>query len=85
VENGRIVAIGGLMKQSFDEGANRVPGIGRIPGLGALFGNTRQNSRKSELVILIRPTVIDSQADWQADAEAVRTRIEKLERKPIAP
>jgi hypothetical protein len=29
--------------------------------------------------------VIDSQADWQADAEAVRTRIEKLERKPIAP
>ncbi len=85
VENGRIVAIGGLMKQSFDDSANRVPGLGRVPILGALFGNTRQSSKKSELVILIKPTVIDRQEDWQADAEATRVRIEKLERKPVSP
>lgn len=85
VEDGRIVAIGGMMKQSFDGNSNRVPGLGRIPLLGYFFGNTNQASRKSELVILIKPTVINSQEDWQADAESTRARIEKLERSPSAP
>ncbi len=82
VEDGRIVAIGGMMKQSFDGSANKVPGLGSIPILGYLFGNTNQRSVKSELVILIKPTVINSQNDWQADAEATRARIEKLDRRP---
>ncbi len=85
VEDGRIVAIGGMMKQSFDGSANRVPGLGRVPLLGYFFGNTSQSSKKSELVILIKPTVIDSQADWQADAEATQARLDKLERQPATP
>jgi MSHA biogenesis protein MshL len=80
VEDGRIVAIGGMMKQSFDGSANRVPGLGSVPLLGYFFGNTNQSSSKSELVILIKPTVIDSHEDWQADAEATRSRLEKFER-----
>ena len=85
VEDGRIVAIGGMMKQSFDGNANRVPGLGSVPLLGAFFGNTNQSSRKSELVILIKPTVINSHEDWQADSEAARIRLEKLERPTPAP
>ena len=76
------MAIGGMMKQSFDGSANKIPGLGSIPILGYLFGNTNQSSVKSELVILIKPTVISSQDDWQADAEATRARIEKLDRRP---
>lgn len=78
VEDGRIVAIGGMMKQSFDGTTNRVPGLGSVPLLKYFFGNTNQASVKSELVILIKPTVIDNQDDWQADAEATRARIEKI-------
>lgn len=85
VEDGRIVAIGGMMKQSFDGSSNKVPGLGNVPLLGYFFGNTNQRSRKSELVILIKPTVINSHEDWQADAESTRERIEKLERSPSAP
>jgi len=85
VEDGRIVAIGGMMKQSFDDSANRVPGLGRVPLLGYFFGNTNQSSSKSELVILIKPTVINSHDDWQADAEATRVRLEKLERQTATP
>src|SRR3569832_890725 len=85
VEDGRIVAIGGMMKQSFDGRANRVPGLGQVPLLGYFFGNTNQSSKKSELVILIKPTVIDSQADWQADAEATQARLDKIERQPATP
>jgi MSHA biogenesis protein MshL len=85
VEDGRIVAIGGMMKQSFDDSANRVPGLGSVPLLGHFFGYTNQTSSKSELVILIKPTVIDSHEDWQADAEATRVRLEKLEQRPATP
>ncbi|MFP5381712.1 MAG: pilus (MSHA type) biogenesis protein MshL [Gammaproteobacteria bacterium] len=85
VEDGRIVAIGGMMKQSFDGSANKVPGLGSVPILGYLFGNTNQSSVKSELVILIKPTVINSHDDWQADAEATRDRIEKIDRRPATP
>lgn len=85
VEDGRIVAIGGMMKQAFDGGANRIPGLGSIPLVGYLFGNTRQSTLKSELVILIKPTVIDRHEDWQADAVATRQRIEKLERPVTLP
>ena len=85
VEDGRIVAIGGMMKQSFDDSANRVPRLGSVPLLGYFFGNTNRSSLKSELVILIKPTVIDSHEDWQADAEATRSRLEKLERQPAMP
>lgn len=78
VENGRIVAIGGMMKQSFDGSRNRIPGLGELPLLGYFFGNSNRESVKSELVILIKPTVINSHADWQADAEATRDRIDRL-------
>jgi len=85
VEDGRIVAIGGMMKQSFDDTANRVPGLGSVPLLGYFFGNTNQRASKSELVILIKPTVINSHDDWQADAEATRLRLERFERPATRP
>jgi MSHA biogenesis protein MshL len=62
-----------------------VPGLGSVPLLGYFFGNANQSSNKSELVILIKPTVIDSHEDWQADAEATQARLDKLERRPAAP
>ena len=85
VEDGRIVAIGGMMTQSFDGSSNKVPGLGNVPLVGYLFGNTNQTAVKSELVILIKPTVINSHDDWQVDAEATRERIEKIDRRPATP
>ena len=85
VEDGRIVAIGGMMKQAFDDTSNKVPGLGSVPVVGYLFGNTQQSVVKSELVILIKPTVINGHDDWQADAEATRERLERLERRPLSP
>ncbi len=60
----QIVAIGGLMRQSFDDAKNRLPLLGAIPGLGELFGHTSQNQAKRELVVLIRTTLIREEADW---------------------
>ena len=56
-KNGQIVVIGGLMSRATDEQSSSMPGASRIPFLGNLFRSTDQKSDKTELVILLRPTV----------------------------
>ena len=77
-QNGRIVAIGGLMRQSNSDDRSQVPGAGEVPLLGGLFRNTNQVSQKRELVILIRPTIVESDADWEKDLLESQKRIEEL-------
>lgn len=77
-QNGRIVAIGGLMRQSNSDDRSQVPGAGEVPLLGGLFRNTNQISQKRELVILIRPTIVDSDADWEKDLLDSQKRIEDM-------
>ncbi len=58
IESGDIAVLGGLMEDTQNNKTGRVPLLGDIPFFGELF-NTRNNaSSKSELVILLRPTVI---------------------------
>jgi len=62
--DGHIVAIGGLMKLSTTSGRSDVPGVSDVPLLGSLFRNTDQTTAKSELVILIKPTIVKDDASW---------------------
>jgi MSHA biogenesis protein MshL len=79
LKDGHIVAIGGLMSQSFDDSQNRVPMFGDIPVLGQLFGNTSQASQKRELVVLIKTTLIRDNQDWNRDLEATQRRFQAYE------
>jgi MSHA biogenesis protein MshL len=63
--SGQIVVIGGLMQESRRNETARTPVLGNIPGVGRLFQHTRQTMRKTELVILLRPVVVNSDADWE--------------------
>ncbi|MCA1924668.1 MAG: pilus (MSHA type) biogenesis protein MshL [Thiobacillus sp.] len=74
LKDGQIVAIGGLMSQTFDDRKNRLPLLGEIPILGELFGNTSQSNRKRELVVLIKTTLIHEDEDWARDREATQRR-----------
>jgi MSHA biogenesis protein MshL len=76
LKDGSIVAIGGLMNQTFDDTNNRVPFLGDIPFLGQFFGNTNQSSQKRELVVLIKTTLIRDSQDWNRDLEAVQRRFQ---------
>ena len=58
VESGDIAVLGGLMEDRLDNRTGRLPGLGDIPFLGEVFNTRSNSSTKSELVILIRPTVI---------------------------
>lgn len=78
-QNGHIIAIGGLMRQSTVSDKAQVPGAGDFPGLGALFRNNSQVTSKSELVILLRPTVIQGNSSWTQDMLDAQRRIKNLE------
>jgi MSHA type pilus biogenesis protein MshL len=58
IEDGEIAVLGGLMQETSDYTTSRVPGLGAIPILGEIFTARDNVSRKSELVIFLRPTVI---------------------------
>jgi len=59
--SGQVVVIGGLMQNSSTDDNANVPLLGRIPGLGHLFKQKVQASTKSELVILLKPIVVNTQ------------------------
>lgn len=59
VKSGDIILIGGLMRTEKMDLESRVPLLGDIPWLGELFTNRNHITNKKELVILLKPTVVD--------------------------
>ncbi len=78
VQDGNIVAIGGLMRQRSVNDRSQVPGVGNVPGLGNLFRQRDVTNTKSELVILLKPTIIHNDRSWQQDLEQTRDRIRAM-------
>lgn len=75
VEDGNIVAIGGLMSQNDSRNSAQLPGTSDTSLLGSLFGQRSRTSSKSEMVILIKPTIIDSDKVSREALQAVRGRL----------
>lgn len=63
-KSGQIIVIGGLMQEAVRTFTAKTPGLGDIPGIGRLFQQTRRETRKTELVILLRPVVVESDSVW---------------------
>ncbi|WP_051181088.1 pilus (MSHA type) biogenesis protein MshL [Thermithiobacillus tepidarius DSM 3134] len=74
--NGQIVVIGGLMTEDQRENLAYTPLLGDIPFIGAAFRHTKQSKLKRELVILLRPVVVDDASVWEEDIRATRARFE---------
>ena len=77
--DGHIIAIGGLMRQSSTNDRSQVPGAGDVPVVGALFRNTNQVMQKRELVILLKPTIIEEDNSWAEDMMDTQRRIQALD------
>ncbi|MGZ3159992.1 MAG: type II secretion system protein GspD, partial [Burkholderiaceae bacterium] len=77
-QDGHIIAIGGLMTQTTTSERSQVPGAGDVPVLGALFRNTNQVTQKKELVILLKPTVIQGDNNWTQDILDSQRRIQNM-------
>jgi MSHA biogenesis protein MshL len=85
VTDGNIVAIGGLMRQQSSNERSQVPGLGDAPGVGGLFRQRDNSNTKSELVILLKPTIIHNDRSWQEDLTQTRERIRAMTAPPAEP
>jgi MSHA biogenesis protein MshL len=77
-KSGQIIAIGGLMRNSSKKFEYSTPWFGKIPGLKRLFGSARETETKTELVILLRPIVVDDDDDWPRLIQPAANRLTAL-------
>ncbi|MDQ1921153.1 pilus (MSHA type) biogenesis protein MshL [Massilia pseudoviolaceinigra] len=78
-QDGRVVAIGGLMRQSSTADGSQVPGAGSLPVIGGLFRNKANVNQKRELVVLIKPTIVDGPNGWNQDLLDTSRRFDDLD------
>ena len=74
VTDGNIVAIGGLMSVDVRDRRGGVPGLAD----DSILRNTDRTVSKRELVILLKPTLIVADRNWEQDIEQTRGRLESL-------
>lgn len=74
-KDGQIVVIGGLMSQSTIRTESGLPGL-----MKSIMGQTGKSSEKRELVILLKPTVVNNDSDWSDDISRSRDRMNGMSR-----
>lgn len=62
VDDGSIVAIGGLIQEAVSDGENKVPLLGDIPGLGWLFKYQQKQRKKTNLMVFLKPSILRDEA-----------------------
>ncbi|MEO8118062.1 MAG: secretin N-terminal domain-containing protein [Rhodoferax sp.] len=79
VQDGNIVAIGGLMQIESNRRTSGLPGTSDVPVFSTLFGNRVNSGRKKEVVVLIKPTIIRTEQDWEAQTRRTRAALDDMD------
>ena len=57
VANEATIVLGGLVSEQKQNTKSGIPVLHRLPLIGPLFGSTKKTLQRTELIVLIRPTV----------------------------
>jgi MSHA biogenesis protein MshL len=79
IQDGTIVAIGGLMQIESSRSTSGLPGTGGSALLSTLFGNKAVSGRKKEVIVLIKPTIIRTAEDWEQHNRRARAAIDDMD------
>ncbi len=80
VGSGETTVLAGLIGNEITTGTNGVPLLSKIPLIGGLFGTQSYHNRRTELVILITPTVITNSDEAAAFTNELRSKMPALEK-----
>jgi general secretion pathway protein D len=75
VNDGEVLALGGMIQNQTSKTSSQVPLLGDIPGIGNLFANKDNSIQKTELIILITPRVVRDGAESREVTEEYRRKI----------
>lgn len=76
--SGQVVVIGGLMQDTINNQDAQTPVLGDVPFLGNLFKHNKDESVKTELVILLKPVVVDEGGKWSDELRKSRQNLERF-------
>jgi general secretion pathway protein D len=79
VQSGDTVMLAGLIQDSTARGSTGFPGLSRIPVLGGLFGRQVSNTTRSEVIVLLTPTLVRNQQDARNLTDEYGRRFRALE------
>ena len=80
VKDNQTLVVGGLILEKRDGTREGLPILSRIPVLGYLFGSTKSQVTKTELVLLISPRVINTIEEGDVLTEQVKERVLTLKK-----
>lgn len=80
VDDGEIIVIGGLIKDSIHSQESGVPLLRDIPYLGALFRWNSEKRQKTNLMVFLRPTIVRGKEDLVEASSAGYNRLRELSR-----
>ena len=75
-KSGDVIVIGGLMRINKEQKVSKVPWIGDIPWVGEAFTNRTDSTYKTELVIMLKPQVIEGDT-WQRELQRSSELLDK--------
>ncbi len=75
VNDGEVLALGGMIQDQSNRTSTQIPIVGDIPGLGAFFANRGNSVQKTELVILITPKVVRDPTESRLVTEEYRRKM----------
>jgi general secretion pathway protein D len=79
IQSGETIILAGLIKTEDSKGTSGIPFLSRLPVIGALFGRQFKNKTRSEILVLITPTIIYSPADARKLTDEYGERFKALE------
>ncbi|MDO8458565.1 MAG: secretin N-terminal domain-containing protein [Burkholderiaceae bacterium] len=79
IQDGNIVAIGGLMQMESNRTSSGMPGTSDVPFLSSILGHKLNSGRKKELVVLIKPTIIRSADDWETQTRRTKAALDDMD------
>lgn len=79
VRSNQAVVLGGLIQDERSQGSQGVPGLYDLPVVGPLFGQRSRKADRTELVVVLTPRVISSDADVKEVTEDFRNKLKGLE------
>lgn len=66
VDDGAVIALGGLVEDTYSGGVEKVPLLGDIPYLGALFRYESRKRGKTNLIVFLRPVILRDAASAES-------------------
>lgn len=79
VQDGEVLALGGLIRNTQTKGKVGFPFLSQIPVIGGLFGRQATGGNKIELIVLLKPRVLRTVDDGRAITDELRAKIKSLE------